>query len=48
MVIGAFIGTEAVEQRSDPPPCGLVGSLGGFSHEMFELGKDLLDGVQVG
>lgn len=24
-----------------------MGSLGGFAHEVFELSKDLLDGVQV-
>ena len=24
-----------------------MSSLGGFAHEMFELGEDLLDGVQI-
>lgn len=39
---------EAVEQGADAFPCCLCGSLCGFAHEVFELGEDLLDGVQVG
>lgn len=39
---------EVVEQVSDAPPRCFMGSFGGFAHQMFELGKDLLDGVQVG
>ena len=38
---------EVIEQVSDAPPRCFMGSLGGFAHEMFELGKDLLNGVQV-
>ena len=41
------MGWEVVKQCSDTFPRCLCGSLGSFSHEMFELGEDLLDGVQV-
>ena len=44
----AFLRAEAVEQGSNASPCGLGGSLCGFAHEVFELGKDLFDGVQIG
>ncbi len=37
-----------IEEFSDPPPCGLDGSFLGLSQERFELGEDLLDGVEVG
>jgi hypothetical protein len=39
---------EVVEQVSDAPPRCFMGSFSGFAHEMFELGKDLLDWVQIG
>ena len=39
---------EVVEQVSDAPPSCFMCSLDCFAHEMFELGEDLLDGVQVG
>ena len=39
---------EVVEQVSDAPPRCFMGSLSRLAHEMLELGKDLLDGVQVG
>ena len=39
---------EVVEQIFDAPPRCFMGSFGGFAHQMFELGKDLLDGVQIG
>ncbi len=37
-----------VEELSDLPPCGLDCSFFGFPQEPFELGEDLLDGVEVG
>ena len=33
---------------ADLSPSGLVGALFGFSHEVFELGEELLDGIEVG
>ena len=39
---------EAIEQGTDPFPGGLDGALGGFAKQSFELGKDLLDRVEVG
>lgn len=44
----AFLRAEAVEQGADASPCCLGGSLCGFTHKVFELCEDLLDGVQVG
>lgn len=32
---------------ADLPPCRFVGPLFGLSHEMLELGEELLDGVEV-
>ena len=37
-----------IEELADPPPRGLHGSFFGLSQERFELGEDLLDGVEVG
>lgn len=45
--MGAFVRREGVEERSDAPPCFFVGSFGGFAEQVFELGEDLLDWVQV-
>lgn len=39
---------EVIKQISDTPPCCFMGSLCGLAHEMFELCKNLLDGVQIG
>ena len=39
---------EGVEEGSDAFPSSVGGSFCGLSQEMFELGEDLLDGVQVG
>lgn len=44
-IVAALVGCEGVEQGSDTPPGAFVGSLGCLSHEVFELGEDLLDGV---
>ena len=32
---------------ADAFACGLDGSFGGFAQECFELGKDLLDGIEI-
>lgn len=37
-----------IEELADPPPCCLDGPFFGLSQERFELGEDLLDGVEVG
>lgn len=39
---------EVVEQVADTPPSGLLGSFSGLAQEVFELGKDLFDRVEVG
>ena len=39
---------EGVQERADACPCGLNGSLGGFSKQELELGEDLLDRIEVG
>ena len=46
-VVGAFVGGEAFEECSNTSPCCLMGPLGGFAHEMLELGEDLLDRVEI-
>ena len=38
---------EGIEQGADAAPRCLMGSLGGFAHEVFELGEHLLDRVQI-
>src|SRR6516165_6899558 len=47
-VVGAFLRCEGGEEPTDR--CGEVlgGACGGFAQEVFELGKDLLDRVEVG
>jgi hypothetical protein len=42
------VGREAIEQASDAAPCCFDGSLGGFPKQDFELGEDLLDGIEIG
>ena len=39
---------EGIEQCADAPPCVFDGSLCGFAQQMFELGEDLLDRIEVG
>src|SRR6185312_6533105 len=41
-------GGEEVEELADFAPGCLVGSLLGLSHQMLELGEELLDGIEVG
>lgn len=47
-VVGAFFGCEAIEQGADASPCVFDGSLSGLSEQCFQLGKDLLDGIEIG
>src|SRR6266487_2804520 len=46
-VIGAFLWREGLEQLADCRAEGFNGARGAFSQQVFELGKDLFDGVQV-
>lgn len=46
-VVGAFIGCEGVECLANCRADRINGSRGGLSEQVLELGKDLLDGVQV-
>src|SRR6266699_1924385 len=46
-VIGAFLWREGLEQLADCRAEGLNGARRAFSQQVFELGKDLFDGVQV-
>ncbi len=46
-VIGAFLWREGLEQLADCRAEGLNGARGAFSQQVFELGKDLFDGVQI-
>ena len=39
---------ECIEQCTDAAPCCFDGSFCGLSQEMFELGKDLLNRIEVG
>ena len=39
---------ECIEKHSDPAPSRLDGSLGRFSQQGFELGEDLLNGIEIG
>ena len=47
-VVGAFLRCEAVEQGADALPGCFDSSLGGFSEQGFQLGKHLLDGIEIG
>jgi hypothetical protein len=47
-VICALGGTEEVEELADLSPVGFGVARLRFSHKMFELGEDLLDGIEVG
>ena len=47
-VVGAFLGGEGTEEFADRDAYGFDSSRGGFSQQMFELGEDLFDRVQVG
>ena len=47
-VCGAFFGWIAGEDLGAGSRDGFVGSRSGFSQEGFELGEDLLDGVEIG
>ena len=38
---------EGIEQLADALPCRLNRTLGGFSQQMFELGEQLLDRVEI-
>ena len=42
-----MLGAELVEEGSDPSADGVLAALGGLSQEMFELGEDLFDWVEV-
>jgi len=44
-VVGALLRGEGSEDFADRCADGFRGSRGGFSQEVLELGKDLLDGV---
>ena len=44
----AFVGIEVVEEEAGSFPGCLDGSFGGLSHQVLELGEDLLDRVEVG
>lgn len=46
-IVFAFGWAESIEQASDAFPSCCMGSFGGLSHQVFELGEDLFDGVQV-
>ena len=46
-VIGAFLWREGLEQLADCRAEGLNGARGAFSQQVFQLGKDLFDGVQI-
>jgi len=39
---------EGIEERADATPGSVEGALGGLAREMFELGEDLLDGIEIG
>ena len=41
------MGRHEVEELPNLAPCRFVGPLFGLSHEMLELGEELLDGVEV-
>lgn len=38
---------EGIEQGTDAPPCCFDGSFCGFSEQVFQLGEDLLDRIEV-
>ena len=44
----AFFGREELQSLADCEANSFDGSGGSFSQEVFELGKDLFDGVEVG
>src|ERR1700694_5089963 len=46
-IIGAFLWPEGLEQLADCGAEGFNGARGAFSQQVFELGKDLFDRVQV-
>src|SRR6266702_4305807 len=46
-VIGAFLWREGLEQLADCRAEGLNGARGAFSQQVFQLGKDVFDGVQI-
>jgi hypothetical protein len=47
-IVGAFLGSEAIEQGADLPPCDRNGAWISFAQEGLEFGKDVLDGIEVG
>jgi hypothetical protein len=47
-ICGAFVVSEALEDRPNAPPSGVDGSFLGLAQEGLELGKDLLDGIEIG
>jgi hypothetical protein len=46
-VVGTFVWAEEVGELSELLPGSFDVSRLGFSHQVFELGEDLLDGVKV-
>jgi hypothetical protein len=46
-VVGTFAGGDEVEKVTGPSPGGFMGSFFGFSHQVLELGEELLDRVEV-
>jgi hypothetical protein len=47
MVVGAFVFGEEVDEIADLPPTGFDVSWLGSSQQMFELGEDLFNRIEV-
>ena len=47
-IVAAFLWREVFEQSSDAAPGFLCGPFLGASQHVFELGKDLLDWIEIG
>jgi hypothetical protein len=47
-IVGALVGREGIECVADCGADRLDGSCGSFAEQMFELGTELFDWVQVG
>ena len=46
-MVFAFLGCELIEEGADFAPDGFFASLGCLSEQVFEVGEDLLDWVEV-
>lgn len=46
-VVGAFLGAERIQERTDPFPCVLDRSLFGLSGERLQLCEHHFDGIEV-